>query len=162
MYRAGWLMKIVVYIVSLAVVMGSPFFAFADLRVDQSRRDQQCLALAMYWEARGEGDSGMLAVGFVVKNRASHPDFPNRVCQVIRQGGERPPCQFSWWCDGRSDRPTDLGLWRDALRLADDVLARRERDLTRGALFFHHVRLKNAWHRRRPKTARIGNHMFYR
>lgn len=154
-------MKIVVCAVSLVLLVGSPF-SLADSRIDQSRRDQQCLALAMYWEARGEGASGMLAVGFVVKNRAAHSEFPNTVCQVVRQGGERPPCQFSWWCDGKSDRPRDWAAWQATLRLAGDVLAYRERDPTRGALFFHHVGLKNPWHRKRPRTVRIGQHVFYR
>ena len=71
-------MKFIVYAVSLALLAGSQF-SFAASRIDQSRRDQQCLALAMYWEARGEGAAGMLAVGFVVKNRAAHQnDFPDR------------------------------------------------------------------------------------
>ena len=155
-------MKIAAYSVSLALVMGAPNFAAADPRSDQNGREQQCLALAMYWEARGEGTAGMLAVGFVVKNRAAHPEFPNTVCHVVHQGGERPPCQFSWWCDGKSDRPRDLAAWQTTLRLADDVLSHHARDPTRGALFFHHAGLKKPWHRKRQRTARIGQHLFYR
>ena len=66
-----------------------------------------CLALAMYWEAKAEGAEGMRAVAAVVLNRVAHPEFPRTVCGVVKQGGERPPCQFSWWCDGKSDQPTE-------------------------------------------------------
>ena len=57
---------------------------------------QHCLALAMYWEARGEGRQGMLAVGSVVLNRVRDQRFPNSVCGVVYEGGEKPPCQFSF------------------------------------------------------------------
>jgi spore germination cell wall hydrolase CwlJ-like protein len=62
-----------------------------------------CLALALYWEAKTEGPEGMLAVASVVLNRVAHPQFPSTVCGVVKQGGERPPCQFSWWCERRHD-----------------------------------------------------------
>jgi len=37
----------------------------------------------------------MVAVGWAVLNRRNNPAFPNSVCEVVRQGGENPPCQFS-------------------------------------------------------------------
>ena len=77
-----------------------------------------CVALAMYWEAKAEGDAGMLAVGQVVMNRVVHAEFPTTPCAVVKQGGERPPCQFSWWCDGKSDEPTELEHWQRANELA--------------------------------------------
>lgn len=121
---------------------------------------QRCVALAMYWEARGEGHQGMLAVGSVVLNRAEDDRFPNAVCDVVYQGGETPPCQFSWWCDGKSDRPTHQALWAESLSLANELLTMRPQDPTNGALFFHNTSIRTPWHRER--TARIGNHVFYR
>jgi spore germination cell wall hydrolase CwlJ-like protein len=114
----------------------------------------------MYWEARGEGRDGMAAVGAVVLNRVAHSRFPDTPCDVVHQGGETPPCQFSWWCDGRSDRPTHHRLWASALALADEMLAHRTGDPTHGALFFHSVSIASPW--RRVQTAQIGNHVFYR
>ena len=114
----------------------------------------------MYWEARGEGRRGMLAVGSVVLNRVDDQRFPDNACGVVFEGGETPPCQFSWWCDGKSDRPTHKGLWRDSLALADELLTDRPPDPTRGALFFHNTSIQKPW--QRQKTARIGNHLFYR
>ena len=121
---------------------------------------QHCVALAMYWEARGEGQRGMLAVGSVVINRVDDDRFPNSVCGVVYQGGETPPCQFSWWCDGKSDRPTHGTLWTASLSLADELLTARPRDPTHGALFFHNTSIRPPW--RREQTTRIGNHVFYR
>ena len=55
-----------------------------------------CLAMALYYEARGEGPDGMLAVAEVVINRVQHPDFPGTVCDVIKEdrGPESYDCQF--------------------------------------------------------------------
>ncbi len=121
---------------------------------------RHCVALTMYWEARGEGREGMLAVGSVVMNRVDDHRFPDSACGVVYQGGETPPCQFSWWCDGRSDRPTDSALWSASLALADELLTADLRDPTHGALFFHNKSISSPW--RRVRTTEIGNHIFYR
>ncbi|MGI9308724.1 MAG: cell wall hydrolase, partial [Gammaproteobacteria bacterium] len=121
---------------------------------------QQCMAMVMYWEARGEGRKGMFAVGSVVLNRVDDPRFPNSVCDVVYQGGESPPCQFSWWCDGKSDYPSKRESWARANQLANDLLTARPKDLTDGALFFHNTSIENPWNRN--LTAQIGNHIFYR
>ena len=87
-----------------------------------SRQDEQhCLALSLYWEARGEGRRGMVAVGWTVLNRVHSRDFPATPCGVIRQGGEAPPCQFSWWCDGKSDKPGNFRAWRESLIMASEI-----------------------------------------
>lgn len=122
----------------------------------------RCLSLAMYWEARGEGHRGMIAVGSVVLNRVQSRDFPNSVCAVVYQGGEAPPCQFSWWCDGKSDRPRNRSQWLAAQAATEALLSNRSNDPTGGALFFHSTSIRSSWHRTRPRTAKIGNHIFYR
>jgi spore germination cell wall hydrolase CwlJ-like protein len=121
---------------------------------------QRCLALTMYWEARGEGKRGMEAVGAVVLNRVADPRFPHTVCGVIYQGGERPPCQFSWWCDGRSDRPTQRSAWTASLALAAEMLKGTVPDPTHGALYFSEISIPQP--PQRIRTAQIGNHAFYK
>jgi spore germination cell wall hydrolase CwlJ-like protein len=121
-----------------------------------------CLALALYWEAKAEGPDGMLAVASVVLNRVAHPDFPDTVCGVVKDGGEQPPCQFSWWCDGASDQPTEAENWRLAQAIALRCLSKRPRDLTQGALFFHASSIASPWRRPRQRTVQIGRHVFYR
>ena len=114
----------------------------------------------MYWEARGEGQRGMLAVGSVVLNRVADDRFPNTACGVVYEGGETPPCQFSWWCDGKSDYPTNRALWAAALSNANGLIVNRVQDETGGAIFFHNTSIRQPW--RRQRTTRIGNHVFYR
>lgn len=115
------------------------------------------MALNMYHEARGEGRRGMLAVGWVVLNRMADAAYPNSVAEVVYQG-----CQFSWVCDGRSDKPRDGRAWHGALRLARQLLTAPRGDPTHGALWYHadYVRRPNLGE---PVTrvARIGAHLFY-
>jgi N-acetylmuramoyl-L-alanine amidase len=143
--------------VALSLGYARPAGGFAALD-----NPSHCLALALYWEARTEGRDGMLAVASVVLNRVAHPEFPSTVCAVVKQGGESPPCQFSWWCDGMSDRPTEPRPWALAQRIAKEALTRPPRDATRGALFFHSIDLETPWVKKRQRTARIGRHVFHR
>lgn len=137
----------------------------ADCRAESARpvllvEQQRCLALAMYWEARGEGLEGIIAVGWTVLNRVRSRHFPDTPCAVVYQGGEQAPCQFSWWCDGRSDRPRERRSWQAALVIAAHLLVRPPKDPTRGALYFHSTSVEPGW--KHVRTARIGRHVFYR
>ena len=124
---------------------------------------QECLAQAIYWEAGGDGREGMEAVAWVVLNRRAHPDFPATVCEVVRQGGEQPGCQFQFWCDGKSENPYDADLWAQALVVAAESLDGRTTDPTGGALFFHAEALGAApWEIPRERTAQIGQQIYYR
>jgi spore germination cell wall hydrolase CwlJ-like protein len=124
------------------------------------QEEHQCLALTLYFEARGEGRAGMVAVGWTVLNRVQAQDFPGTPCEVVRQGGETPPCQFSWWCDGRSDRPRERRSWQSAQLIAAELLRDPPGDPTAGALYFHHTGVRAPWQRERTVT--IGRHVFYR
>jgi len=123
----------------------------------------RCLALTIYFEARGEPEIGRRAVGHVVMNRVRSPSFPDSICGVVWQGGDsaRHRCQFSWFCDGLSDRPQDRVQWRRSLQLAQDILAGRSLDPTHGALWFHHKEVSPEW-RTGLRARLIGAHLFYR
>ena len=135
------------------------FASTALAAMQPQQKEAHCLALAIYFEARGESDLGKLAVGSVVLNRAESSDFPNTVCGVVKQGGETPPCQFSWWCDGRSDRPENKKSWQASYRLANKILRHGARDPTGGALYFHSTAINPRW--RLQRVGRIGSHIFY-
>ncbi len=128
-----------------------------------SPRDLQCMALNIYWEAGHGSELELRAVAHVTINRAADPAFPSGVCDVVTQGGERPinGCQFQWWCDGRSDQPTDMMVWRKALGVAEEVLGGHDADPTDGALFFHNTSVRPSWAGRLQPTVRIGNQIFY-
>jgi spore germination cell wall hydrolase CwlJ-like protein len=127
------------------------------------KSELECLALTIYFEARGEPDEGKLAVGHVVMNRTQHPLFPPRVCLVVRQGGDklRYRCQFSWWCDGRSDRPRDHKAWTKSRALAGLVYWDYSRDPTAGALWYHADYVWPKWRRNLKFGLKIGRHVFY-
>ena len=127
------------------------------------KSELECLALTIYFEARGEPDEGKLAVGHVVMNRTQHPLFPPRVCMVVRQGGDklRNRCQFSWWCDGRSDWPRDRQAWTKSRALAGLIYWDYSRDPTAGALWYHADYVRPAWRRNLTLGPKIGRHVFY-
>jgi len=124
---------------------------------------QECLALNIYHEARGESREGRVAVAQVVLNRVRDRRFPNDICTVVKQGPLPPrrDCHFSWWCDGRSDRPTDLRAWEESKAIAEDVLAGRDADPTGGALWYHADTVAPKWRTALVPAATIGRHEFY-
>ena len=76
--------------------------------------EMHCLATNIYHEARGESNEGKFAVGNVTMNRVDSNRFPDSICEVVYQAeyrvnwkGDQVPrrhrCQFSWYCDGKSD-----------------------------------------------------------
>ncbi len=121
-----------------------------------------CLAKNVYFEARGESERGMKAVAHVTLNRAAHHRFPKSVCGVVYQriGGS---CQFSWICDGNSDRIRSHDEWIKSMRIAFQVLSGRTRDPTHGAThYFNYNIVSPDWSRRLVQTATIGNHSFHK
>ncbi|MCH8198148.1 MAG: cell wall hydrolase [Proteobacteria bacterium] len=123
----------------------------------------KCLALTIYFESRGEPDAGKIAVGHVVMNRVNNPRFPGQVCKVVKQGGEwrRNRCQFSWWCDGRSDKPKDRRAWGLSKELANTIYAGMSEDPTEGALWYHADYVKPYWKNVFARGPKIGRHIFY-
>lgn len=148
--------------IAFAVIVATIQLAGADANAASLRDEQHCLALALYWEARGEGRIGMVAVGWTVLNRVRSHEFPATPCAVVRQGGEQPPCQFSWWCDGKSDRPRERRSWNLALLTAAELMLDPPADPTAGSLYYHNSRVRPAWTASLTRTARIGSHVFYR
>jgi len=124
----------------------------------------ECLALTIYFEARGEPDVGKLAVAHVVVNRTLDTRFPRQICDVTRQRSSLPDggCQFSWVCDGLSDRPTDGAAWRRSKALARQVYYGLSQDSTGGALWYHADYVDPAWSHDLGAPYRIGRHVFYR
>jgi spore germination cell wall hydrolase CwlJ-like protein len=121
-----------------------------------------CLARTIYWEARGEKAASMEAVASVVMNRLGHEGFPKTVCAVVRQGHEEGACQFSWWCDGRSDQAKEDESYATAKEVARRALNLQLKDRTRGALYFHRRNVTPAWSRTYVKTVEIGRFVFYK
>jgi spore germination cell wall hydrolase CwlJ-like protein len=121
-----------------------------------------CLSRTTYWETRGEGAAGMEAVANVVMNRLGHKGFPNTICGVVKQGHEQGACQFSWWCDGRSDDAEEDKSYAIAKEIARKALNRQLTDRTGGALYFHHRKVTPNWSNEYLRTVEVGEHVFYK
>jgi spore germination cell wall hydrolase CwlJ-like protein len=121
-----------------------------------------CLARTIYWEARGETTESMEAVANVVMHRLAHDGFPKTICDVVRQGHEQGACQFSWWCDGRSDHAYEDEAYAGAKEIARKALNQQLPDRVDGALYFHHRGATPSWAATYVKTGEVGDLSFYK
>ncbi|WP_420347089.1 cell wall hydrolase [Pelagibius sp.] len=127
------------------------------------RDELTCLAQNIYFEARSEPLEGQLAVAHVVMNRVASRNFPETVCDVVRDGTAEVlhKCQFSWYCDGKEDLVTDMTAWAESERLASKVYWGRVSDNTGGALWYHADYVSPSWRKAFVRGPKIGLHIFY-
>ena len=71
------------------------------------KEDIDCLAKNIYFESRNQPWVGKIAVAQVTLNRVESMLFPSKICDVVKQIKAPQRCQFSWFCDGKSDEPFD-------------------------------------------------------
>ena len=130
-----------------------------------------CLALNIYHEARDQPFIGQVAVAQVVMNRVHDDRYPDNVCDVVQQGPTyswtdnfpvRHRCQFSWYCDGKSDRTPDQTAWEQAMMIAQGVHTGNLDDFVEGATHYHATYVLPEWASTKTPIAQIGDHMFYR
>jgi spore germination cell wall hydrolase CwlJ-like protein len=136
-------------------------------RVTAQRRirlaEENCLARAIYFEARSESELGQLAVARVILNRTRSPDYPKTICGVVYQGtNRRNSCQFSFACDGLPDDVRQAGAWANAKRVAQKAIAGQGNN---GALAratnYHADYVKPRWAKSLRRLVKIGTHIFY-
>ena len=128
------------------------------------KRELRCMATGLYFEARSEPIRGQLAVGQVIMNRVRSPDYPDTICGVIFQGDHRNTgCQFSFACDGKTDRPTNAGLWRRSQKLATDLTKGKVwlKDIA-NSTHYHADYVHPKWRRAMRRLKKIGRHIFYK
>ena len=123
-----------------------------------------CLAMNVYHEARSEPMVGQYAVAHVVINRVNSTRWPNDVCSVVHQGLDRGrhKCQFSWYCDGKSDKPRDTKAYEQARMIAHGVYYGNLDDFVEGATHYHAHYVYPEWAKSKTRTVRIDDHIFYR
>jgi spore germination cell wall hydrolase CwlJ-like protein len=123
----------------------------------------RCLAQAVYFEARSEPLEGQLAVAQVVLNRVKDARYPSTTCDVVFQGEHRRNrCQFSFACDGRSDRPREQLAWIIAQRISFIARENRWSDISNNATHYHANYVDPFWRASMQPTAQYGRHRFYR
>lgn len=133
------------------------------IKVTNRSEEWYCLSEALYFEARGESLRGQIAVAEVILNRVDSKRYPNTVCGVVQQGQHRRnACQFSYNCDGRSNRIGNKKVFEKLGQLSHAMLSGAKRELTGNALFYHNTTVRPRWSRKLVRTTRIGKHIFYR
>jgi spore germination cell wall hydrolase CwlJ-like protein len=128
-------------------------------RTDTDNMEQDCLASAVYFEARGEVLEGQLAVAEVVMNRAASGKYPATICGVVEQ-----PWQFSFVNATKripnANRSSEA--WRKAVAIARIAQDRVSDQLTDDVLWYHAEYVSPSWGRRLNRSTKIGLHIFYR
>lgn len=136
-------------------------------KLPQPRGNQEfnCLAEALYFEARGENLQGQRAVAEVILNRVASKRYPDTICGVVNQGtGKKHRCQFSYTCDGIPEvvnEPNAYTRGAKIARLMIDGLYENDQ-ITGGALFYHTTGVNPSWASAMIRTSQFGVHLFYR
>jgi len=142
------------------------------IKADTEPDDVRCLTDNIYFEARNQSTAGQLAVASVTFNRVASKRFPNSICEVVFQGlthretGHplKNKCQFSWYCDGKSDSVRNLDVYFKIFHLSKTLVGciSEGLDITDGATHYHHHSISPTWSKSMTETVRIGEHVFYR
>ena len=129
----------------------------AHAGVETADREQECLANAVYFEARSEPIEGQLAVAEVVMNRAASGRYPADLCKVITQ-----KAQFSFIRRGKFPRANrDSDAWKKAVAIAAIARQKLAGTLPSGVLWYHATYVSPKWGKRLTQQTQIGLHIFY-
>lgn len=156
---------------------------FHQIQLDDKwdNKEYECLLKNIYFEAGVESNAGKIAVGMVTLNRVMSDKYPDTICEVVTQGpiskwwleehGKEVPirhkCQFSWYCDGKSDVPYYGESWYAsediAYQLYENYINEEiTLDITEGSMYYHADYVNPGWAKRMHKVVKIGSHIFYR
>jgi N-acetylmuramoyl-L-alanine amidase len=120
--------------------------------------EANCIATAVYFEARGETVEGQLAVARVIMNRAASGRYPASWCAVVKQHA-----QFSFVRDGQFPAiDTGSAAWQRAQGVARVAMANVVPSLTNDVLWYHASYVAPTWRRNLREVEQIGAHIFYR
>jgi N-acetylmuramoyl-L-alanine amidase len=169
--------NIVSGILNFALIAGLIFWAVQAqaitirLQYDLDFETQlECIAQNIYHEARNESELGMRAVAWVTLNRVQSSAYPTTACDVVFQakldGNGNPiknKCQFSWFCDGKTDRISNPEKWALSILVASDVMMNYSKypDPTGKAIMYHANYVKPAWASEYKRVVAIDAHIFY-
>jgi len=133
---------------------------------DAYLKEKNCLATAIYFEARGESQLGQKAVAEVVLARTRAPERPKTICGVVYEGARNGSgyCQFSFACDGHAEKVRDHTAWSKALRIASATMRTggKVNAVVGNATYYHANYVSPSWASGMIKVATIGTHVFYR
>lgn len=144
---------------------------------EDQKKEVECLAKNIYFEAGNQSVEGKVAVAFVTLNRAKSGIFPSNVCDVVYQAkykrSKQNPkqwvpikytCSFSWHCDETKGEITEEHTWEVSYGVAYYLYRYHSymHDITNGALFYHAYYVKPTWRNKFDKTVVVEDHIFYK
>lgn len=180
------LVKIIAVISALAFITAPVSGAINNVTVEQPKQEEpekvakqvdkkelQCLADNIYFEAGSEPTEGKAAVARVVLNRVNS-GFAPTPCKVVYQTNVVKQtndddesfwvkvCQFSWVCEGKGNPNRNSARYQNSLQVAKDVLIydKYKEVIPKTVLFFHNTSVTNNYPH--EVVAKIGNHIFYK
>ena len=141
---------------------GWPLYALVDRFSTGSvlNEEANCMAVAVYHEARGETLEGQLAVARVIMNRAVSGKYPTTWCGVVKQ-----PWQFSFVNPRTGVMPgvdEASAAWRKAQGITRLAMANAVPSVPTDCLWYHANYVSPSWGRRLTTVSQIGAHIFYR
>ena len=141
---------------------GWPLYALVDRFGTNASlsEEENCIAVAVYHEARGESLEGQLAVARVIMNRAASGKYPSSWCATVKQ-----PWQFSFVNPRTGQFPyTDFqsASWRKAVGVTRLAVANAVPSVPTDCLWYHADYVSPSWGRRLSRVSQIGTHIFYR
>lgn len=171
------------YTIEIPALQVDPEQAILEIDVDE----MHCLAKNIYFEARGESLTGMIAVANVTMNRVDSSHYPNTICGVVYQARHstwwlkhhnrlvpiKNQCQFSWYCDGKADTlfltdtkgrviKANMQSWLDSIKIAEDsIRGDVKKIIPTNALWYHADFVDPYWSTSYVPVKKIGRHIFY-
>jgi spore germination cell wall hydrolase CwlJ-like protein len=140
-----------------------PYKAYYNFMSADAKKQVECLAQNIYYEAGYEPEKGQLAVAFVTINRVKSGFFEDDICGVVKQK-HKGVCQFTWYCENTTRSLTGRAevVYNDVKDLAVYVYANYDKleDPSKGALFYHADYVNPKWKNMEHLTT-IGRHIFY-
>ena len=153
-------------IASVTNIVRLPYKTYYSFMTVDAKKQVECLAENMYFEAGYEPEKGQIAVAFVTINRVKSGFFEDDICGVVKQKF-KGVCQFTWYCEHENPTANRLTgrskeVYNDIRSLAVYVYSNYDRleDPSKGALFYHADYVKPGWKNMEYLTT-IGRHLFY-
>mgnify|MGYP003653457068 CR=1 FL=1 len=176
------MLEVSLYALTVLVQIVSGIAGYSLMSIT-NQEELYCLAVNAYHEARGESFDDKFAVTQVVMNRVESTKYPDDVCGVITEGPLRESwktrqhsnletqdrifypvkhrCQFSWYCDGKSDIIYNIDGWEDSVIAASLVYTGFGEDIVKGATHYYaHDIVSPSWAERMEVTVKLKGHTY--
>ena len=119
-----------------------------------------CLSVALYKEVRGEPEKAIIVVAQTILNRTEHRDWPDSVCDVVKQK-IKGRCQFSWWCTANRLVIKDIKSYNRLNKISFNALTGKYKGMSTSH-YFKRCDVNNKFFDKLEFRGKIGATCFYR